>query len=360
MESAMTLRSYIACHFIRHMKKRLSCTLLLFCTVSVQADLDWGGGATRFTNEAGEFLESESGCAVLISIQSGQLIDFEFFAPDAPQDLLTIGAILSDGTNQNRVLAVSREFHSGYLLNSATPDLRIDEQQHLEGSDSEALFILVWDTETFENGWPTDDSYFTTLPLYVEGESSSEQARTSDSSSSIFTIRILPDESLNLQWVERIAEYAGFNTYSTFAEWVESIYQIADGTAAGVEFADSDSNGRSNLEEYAFDAPLSHKPIVEYDFEQSSSGGAGSAHRCEFSVKLRASDSQLAYSLDVSEDLESWRAVQLEFANQQWLSSDESIEVLESQYEGLGVWSVGLLVDTTSRGTFLKVSATIN
>ena len=174
------------------MKRNLSFLLLFLYAAAAHGDLDWGGGVTRFAGESGEVLDLESGCAVLISVRSGQLIDFEMFVPDEPSDLVTAGTILSDGTNVNGVLAVSCEFYSGYLLNSAVPDLLIDEQEILGVTAGEALFIIVWDSTTFESGLPTDDSYFTVLPLYFDGDPSSDQAQTSGGAFSVFTNRLTP------------------------------------------------------------------------------------------------------------------------------------------------------------------------
>jgi len=343
-----------------NMKRNLSFLLLFLYAAVAHGDLDWGGGVTRFTTESGEVLGLESGCAVLISVRSGQLIDFETFVPNVPGELVTAGTILSDGTNVNSVLAVSYEFHSGYLLNSAVPDLLIDEQEILGVTPDEALFIIVWDSTTFENDLPTDDSYFTVLPLYFEGDRSSEQAQTSGGVFSVFTNRVHPDQSLDSRWLQLIAQYGGFNTYANFAEWVDSIHMVADGGLDSAKYTDSNGNGRSNIEEYAFDSPLSVKRPLEASVEESGLAGSSNPELCELSVKLRGNNSQLSYSLHISDDLQSWRTVGVEYMNQQWVCADPGIDITESVYEGLGVWRVGLHVDATLHASFFKFSSAIN
>jgi hypothetical protein len=343
-----------------NMKRHLSFLLVFLYAAVAHGDLDWGGGVTRFTGESGEVLDLESGCAVLISVRSGQLIDFEKFVPDQPGDLVTAGTILSDGSNVNRVLAVSCAFHSGYLLNSAVPDLLIDEQEILGVTSGEALFIIVWDTTTFESDLPTDDSYFTVLPLYFEGDPSSDQAQTSGGVFSVFTNRVHPDQSLDSRWLQLIAKYGGFNTYANFEEWVESIHAVANGELAAAKSVDSNGNGRSNIEEYAFDSPLSVTRMLEAGSEEPGLGGRSNVEGCELAVKLRGNDSQLAYALHVSDDLQSWRTVRVEYTNQQWVCADPEVNITESVYEGLGVWRLGLLVDAIHHASFFKFSSAIN
>ena len=297
---------------------------------------------------------------MLISVRAGQLIDFETFVPDAPVDLVTPGTILSAGTSVNCVLAASCEFYTGYLLNSAIPDLLLDEQEILGVESGESLFIIVWDANTFEHGLPTDDSFFTVLPLYFEGDSSSAQAQTSGGVFSVFTNRVHPDQSLDSKDLQLMAKYGGFNTYSNFAEWAESIHSIADGDLDAVKYVDSNGNGRSNIEEYAFDSPLSMKHVYASSSGEPNSAGSMSPHRAELYVKLRGNDPQLAYSLDVSDDLKAWRTVGVEYVDQQWVCTDQSVEVTTSIYEGRGVWALGLLVDSSSQSTFFKFKSAIN
>lgn len=326
------------------MKKNILILFLAFYSALAFANLDWGGGQTNFTGESGLRLDRDSGYAVLISVRAGQLIDFETFVADAPIDLVTPGAILTDGTSVNYVLAASREFYSGYLLNSAIPDLLLDEQQLLGIAPGEDLYVIVWDAQTFADGLPTDDSYFTVLPLYVEGNSSSLQAQTSGGAVSFFSDLVFPDQLLESQGLQLLAHYAGFNTYANFAGWVESSYAIADGAVEAVKYEDSSGNGRSNIEEYAFAVP----PTMRRSYNTTSSGVAGSTdvpipYQAELYVQLRANDPQLAYSLEISNDLKTWKRCALGFLNNQWSSADEAVEVTSSVYQGKGVWSIAVV-----------------
>ncbi len=342
------------------MKKSILILFLAFYSAVAFANLDWGGGQTNFRGESGLALNRDSGYAVLISVRAGQLIDFETFVADAPIDLVTPGAILSEGTSVNYVLAASREFHSGYLLNSAIPDLLLDEQQLLGIASGEDLYVVVWDTHTFEDGLPTDDSYFTVLPLYVEGNGSSLQAQTSGGALSFFSDLVYPDQLLKSQGLQLLAQYAGFNTYSNFAAWAESSYALANGAVDAVKYEDSNGNGRSNIEEYAFEAPLTMKRSYH-----ASSGAASTAdipipYQAELNIKLRANDPLLVYSLDISNDLKTWKSCALAFLNNQWSCADEAIVVTSSVYAGKGVWELGLAVDSTSQSAFFKFNGTIN
>lgn len=325
------------------MKKNILILFLAFYSALAFANLDWGGGQTNFSGKSGLALDRDSGYAVLISVRAGQLINFETFVADAPIDLVTPGAILTEGTSVNYVLAASREFHSGYLLNSSIPDLLLDEQQLLGIAAGEDLYVIVWDAHTFEDGLPTDDSYFTVLPLYLEGNSSSLQAQTSGGAVSFFSDLVYPDQLLESQGLQLLAQYAGFNTYSNFAGWAESSYAIADGAVDTVKYEDSNGNGRSNIEEYAFAVPLTMKRSYN-----ASSGVAGSAdvpipYQAELYVQLRANDPLLAYSLEISNDLKTWKRCALGFLNNQWSCADEAVEVTSSVYQGKGVWSIAVV-----------------
>jgi len=338
-----------------NMNRTILILLLSFYSSIASAGLDWGGGLTNFTGKSGSVLERDSGCAVLLSVRVGELIDFETFMPDAPSDLVSPGAVLSDGTNVNCVLASSCEFYSGYLLNTAIPDLLIDEQELFGVVAGEALFLVAWDTNTFENGLPTDDSYFTVLPLYFEGDSGSLQAQTSGDAFSVFTNRVHPAESVVAENLQLMAQFGGFNAYSGFSDWAESIHLVADGSLEETKYLDSNGNGRSNLEEYAFQLP----PAIG---RVSASVEAGpNARRTELTVQLRGNDPLLNYSLDVSENLKTWETVDIAFVDQQWVCSDSRIEITASTYEGLGVWSVGLVYsDSDVSSTFFKFGTAIN
>jgi len=339
------------------MKKNILILFLAFYSALAFANLDWGGGQTNFTGKSGLRLERESGYAVLISVRAGQLIDFETFVADAPIDLVTPGAILTDGTSVNYILSASREFHSGYLLNSSIPDLLLDEQQLLGIAAGEDLYVIVWDAHTFEDGLPTDDSYFTVLPLYIDGNSSSLQAQTSSGAVSFFSDLVYPDQLLESQGLQLLAHYAGFNTYANFAAWVESSYAIADAAVEAVKYEDSNGNGRSNIEEYAFAAP----PMMRRNYN-TSSGAASSAeisipYRAELYVQLRANDPLLAYSLEISNDLKTWKRCALGFLNNQWSCADEAVEVTSSVYQGKGVWSIAVVNHQTPQSaSFFRFS----
>jgi hypothetical protein len=337
------------------MRKSILILFLSFYAVVAHADIDWGGGQTQFSGESGAVLGRESGTAVLISVRAGELIDFESFVPNSPADLVTPGTTLSAGANVNSVLATSREFYSGYLLNSAIPDLLIDEQELLGVHSGETLFVVVWDADTFVDDLPTDDSYFTVLPLYFDGNDSSAPAQTSGDAFSIFTNRVHPAESLVAEDLQLMAQFGGFNSYSGFSEWAESIHLVADGSLEETKYLDSNGNGRSNLEEYAFQLPPAIGRV------SASVEAEPNARRTELTVQLRGNDPLLNYSLDVSENLKTWETVDIAFVDQQWVCSDGRIEITASTYEGLGVWSVGLAyVDPDVSSTFFKFRTAIN
>ena len=88
--------------------------------------IDWGGGASRVTDSRGVPHTKASGCAVVVAVKQGSLIDFSTFIPQRPADNITPGAELSDGSNTNVVLAASDAFYQGFLLSSAIKDISID------------------------------------------------------------------------------------------------------------------------------------------------------------------------------------------------------------------------------------------
>lgn len=329
----------------------LSSLVLSLSTVVAHADLDWGGGQTQFANEAGTVLNRDTGCAVLVSVRSGELIDFETFIPESPADLVTPGSVLSEGSSVNSVLAASCEFYSGYLLNSAIPDLLIDEQELLGVASGEDLYVVVWDVDTFENGRPTDDSFFTVLPLYFDGAQSA-QAQTSGDTFSIFTNRVHPVESLESEDLLQIAQFGGFNTFAGFSDWAESNFGLADGSSDDAKSIDSSGNGRSNYEEYIFGSlpRMGRAPL-----------DGTAPNRSEVTVTLRANDPSLAYSVNVSEDLSNWGNVGLDFTGKQWVCSNSSVQITSATYKGAGVWSLGLVyADTEQSSTFFRFHTAIN
>ena len=337
----------------------LSFVLILSSGGAAYAAIDWGGGYTRFADRSGDALERDTGCALLISVRAGQLIDFETFVPPTPSALLTPGTCLTEGANVNCVLAVSYDFYSGYLLNSAVPDLLATTQQQYGVTSGEELYLLVWDRQTFEAELPTDDSYFGVLPLYVEGQLDQAPAQTTAAGTSLFSQSIYPDASLALQPLDALAEYGGFNTYPNFASWLAALHGINEADSEQAKDQDSNGNGRSNLDEYVFDAPFAAIRVdesadVEADTADHSGGG-----RFQLEVTLRASDAQLTYALDLSDDLRTWRSVELRYTNQQWICTDEGVQIADAVYAGLGTWRVALLLEATADRSFFKFTSTL-
>jgi hypothetical protein len=178
------------------------------------------------------------------------------------------------------------------------------------------------------------------------------QAKTSGDIFSIFTNAVHPNESIDLQELQLIALYGGFNTYSSFEDWVQARYPLAYGSEPEAKWMDSNNDGRSNFDEYVFNS------VASFDF---ANGTIQLGNRAKLNVQLRASDSLLKYSLDISDDLETWKNVGLEFNNKKWVCTDESIQVVESKYDGYGVWSVGLVcADSTINSAFFKLYGSVN
>jgi len=160
---------------------------------------------------------------------------------------------------------------------------------------------------------------------------------------SFFSDLVYPDQLLESQGLQLLAHYAGFNTYSDFAAWAESSYAIADGAVDAVKYEDSNGNGRSNIEEYAFEAPLTMKRTYTVSSDAAGSADIPIPYQAELYVKLRANDPLLAYSLDISSDLKTWKSCALGFLDNQWSCADEAVEVTSSVYQGKGVWSIAVV-----------------
>ncbi len=137
------------------------------------AAIDWGGGSVRFRGNDDQFLDADSGIAVLLTVHQGDVIDFAEFLPGTQGDLISGGATLSDHAgNINIVLTVSNAFTSGFLLNSAIPNISRDEQDTHGADAGERLYLLVWDRRTFEGKVPVVGSRFIILPFFVDGDTS--------------------------------------------------------------------------------------------------------------------------------------------------------------------------------------------
>jgi len=300
---------------------------------TLHADLDWGGGQTKFLDDAGTPLTATTGVGVLISSPNARPIDFETFKPTDPADLLRPGAILSDGTTANRVLASSRNFNSGYLLGTAIPDVSTELQKTFGAKAGEALFLMVWDARTFADGLPTDDSRFVLLPLFLEGDERTH-ASTFGDGSPLFAEICHPDNAVAVAAATNEARYCGFHRYADFSDWLREKHGFSD--PAGAAELDPDRDGRGLYEEYVFEK----RPGVE------TVGGTPVAV-----ASLRAGDAELGYAVETSPDLSEWSRIELQFDGETWHSTDERIVIRQSEYAGNGVWTVSVAYgDTDGKG----------
>lgn len=337
------------------------CMIVLGALSSLHADLDWGGGLTQFFGEDGQALTSETGYATLIAISEGELIDFRTYIPGQPSDLVSVGAELRFGENVNRVVASTTFFYSGYLLYSAIPDLTIAELEALGARDGELLYLVVWDRTTFYDGLPTDRSYYTAQPLYSEGQGDMP-AVVRLSSDTVYAEIAHPDSALTRDWTLFEAERAGHNVFSGFLDWAQGKLELDAGLDdASARSLDSDQNGRSNYEEYVFNAlpQLSLGVSSSFESEMEADGeGSASVDTPQFFVELRANDPSLSYTAYAAEDLGSWLSAEVYFAEGSWHSSEPAIEVTRAVYRGEGVWSVAMQYQdaSASERCFYKMS----
>lgn len=308
------------------------------------ADLDWGCGQTQFRDADGYLITQSTGIGVLRSVVAGDAINFDTFQPAAPAELLTPGAVLNDGANVNRVLAISSAFHSGYLLNSAIPDVSMATQQALGASVGELLFVVTWDRQTFRNGLPTDNSRYILIPLYLDGNEQ-VRARTLSDGVSFFANVVYPYRLLERDFVERVAIFGGFNTFAGFADWAYQKFGMAD--SPGLRASDTNGNGRTLFEEYVF----AEKPKMATTTRES--GGSEAEYRAV--VSLRANDTGLQYAVLISENLMDWTHCALEYVGEGWRSLNAAIRVVENHYVGEGVWSVAVAAnDPAPSSRFFK------
>jgi hypothetical protein len=317
---------------------------------SARADIDWGGGFTQFYGEDGQALTSETGCATLIAVSAGELIDFRSFIPEHPSDLVRVGAQLCEGENLNRVIAETCFFFSGYLLYSAIPDLTLSELSDLGVSGGELLYLVVWDRTTFVDGAPTDRSYYTVQPLYEEGVED-DPLMVLLESSTVFAQLAHPVNALGQDQTLLAAEFAGHNTFSDFIEWAQAAFDLdSEVDVESARLMDTDQDGRSNFEEYAFRVQPSLLASTSLAAEASSTSGLAAdlidassvAASPLFYAELRANDANLSYTAHAAGKLGEWRAATLSFEEGRWISSEEDLVITSASYAGEGIWTVAM------------------
>jgi len=170
--------------------------LLLVSPCLVHADLDWGGGSTRFVTTDGAPLTSENGLAVLISVHQGMLIDISASDWRMAPKWVVPGAVLTQGPNTNVVLVSSLAFVDGYLLLTSVPDLSTEQQVSLGVDAGEDLYLVVWDRGTFIGGKPGLGSRFARLQLFRNGEGG-EPAATYGPDLPSFADTIYPEKNVD-------------------------------------------------------------------------------------------------------------------------------------------------------------------
>ena len=351
-------RSHI--HFPVSMKTIFTSIIILCMTHLTHANLDWGGGSTQFKDQSGNHLSSATGYAVLVSISQGTIIDFRNFIPDTPADLITPGSILNDGLNINYVLAKSQTFYSGYLLNTAVPDLLIEDQLNMGASPGEQLYLVVWDAGTFVDNLPTDSSYFTVQPLYLDGEEQASATTNNEIALTPFSDVIHPENSLLGDQLAQLATYAGYNQTRNFNEWIAMLYNSTDINAEELKIADHDGDGRNNFEQYVFTTrPEINGAATSSNTNEAPQDGA-SEHFAEVTIQLRANDSALHYYVETSSDLRVWQRDSLDLNDNQWHSSNNAVKVMRSSYEGNGIWSLQLASTLADQCSFFKFSVDVN
>lgn len=343
------------------------CALSLFASVSASASIDWGGGLTRFFGQNGAALNSDTGCAVLIAVSEGELIDFSDYIPAQPDDLVSLGAVLQDGGNVNRVVASSCFFYSGYLLYSAIPDVSAAKLIEYGVEEGDQLYLVVWDRSTFSNGKPTDRSYYTVQALFAEG-GSGEPVYASLNSDTVYAQVAYPESGQETDQTLTAAARAGHNTYGDYLSWLRA--QSISGTlpeTGDLLSVDSDRDGRSDFEEYV----LPSLPRIEAAAQAGSlavsgviagdavAGGVASASAGpEFVVELRGSDESVTYTAHASGDLSAWQTSEIYFEQGVWRSALPDFNITGTQYLGEGVWSVAMRYNAAGDGNrcFYKIS----
>ncbi|MGZ0654006.1 hypothetical protein ACWPKO_01250 [Coraliomargarita sp. W4R53] len=325
--------------------------LVLLLTVflpSADADIDWGGGATRFFGADGEALTSQTGCATLVAVRAGELIDLQRFIPESPADLVRVGAELSEGESLNQIVAETSFFHSGYLLYSAIPDLTVHELTSLGLSGGEALYLVVWDRSTFSDGLPTDRSFYTVQPLYTEGEDSAP-ALVVLVTNTVFAQVTHPANELGEDQTLLASTRAGHNAFSGFLDWAQAKLDLdSEIDLEAARLIDSDQNGRNDFEEYVFNAAPSLQQGMtlasagELEGDAVNDSTATTSGALQFLVELRANDTSLSYTAHASGDLASWLSSELYFEDGRWFSSESELAITAAIYSGEGVWTLAM------------------
>jgi hypothetical protein len=154
------------------MKAGFSAVVMVWVAVCAYADLDWGGGVTRFLGADAVPLTSESGLAVLVATSGVGGIDFSTVRIEDRFSMVTTGALIRTGSQTHRIVSMSKDFVRGYLLNTLVGDLGADHLGAIGVTAGQRLSVIVWDRRTFVSGIPTRGSRYLMLPLFIHGESS--------------------------------------------------------------------------------------------------------------------------------------------------------------------------------------------
>jgi len=281
------------------------------------------------------------------------LIDFTDYIPPQPEDLVTPGAVLGDGASVNRVVASSCYFYSGYLLYSAIPDVSVDKLLECGVEEGDRLYLVIWDRSTFSSdGKPKDNSYYSSQALFEEGNPGNPAYVQLDSNTAYAQVAY-PERGQETDQTSAAALKVGHNAFVDYLSWLEARY--ANGNLPDSEdllTVDSDRDGRSDFEEYAFrsrprmevsaqaEAPVTLTGAVEDGAVSRDASTLDVAPA--FIVELRGSDSSLTYTAHASGDLSTWQTSEIYFEKGVWRSIVPDFEIREAEYLGEGVWTVAM------------------
>ena len=169
--------------------------IFLTITPAIHADIEWGGGNVLFRDINHQLLTNYNGLAALISVRQGQLISMD--APDLEQSEIwvTPGSVITYGMNTNIVVAVSWAFDQGLLWMSGSPYVSTDTMKTFGMMPGDQLYLIVWDRNTFQWNHPVEESNYTVLPLFIDGNKENPAIAYGDDN---FGDSIRPEKSLEL------------------------------------------------------------------------------------------------------------------------------------------------------------------
>jgi hypothetical protein len=284
----------------------------LAACVLAAADLDWGGGATRFLAADSSPISGGDGLAVLVCVTGGNVTDPAVALPWSPAQLVTPGAVIAEGSARTLVLATGGGFINGYLLLTSLPDLAQTAQQALGASSGDHLHLFVWDKRTFIGGVPAPGSRFTRIPLFRDGNPA-QAATTFGDPQPLPASMVYPSAGLSSLVLNSVAAAVAVDPDADRdgmpLEFEQRIIDasLTDGINAPADVLpcdDFDRDGLPNLVEHA----VGGDPTVPDTWRAPKAGMAAVAGRNYLTLAFRRlkGNTSLLYQVEESTDLRTW------------------------------------------------------